>query len=190
LLTIGGILLGIALWLVWPWLRAHPQWQMAVTMLTVGNLGMLLGWWADAGFGPIIRDGVCLCGCPKSSMGAGLFERFSTMHVGMMLAGFPLMLWLQDPAQSLFRSLSGRWLHALWITVGMGVGMWFAAGVLALLPLIQAQTQFYLTYLGMCLGMMLGMMAFCLIWEWATGYWTRSSFVTARPAVARYQANY
>ncbi len=45
------------------------RWRGLAEMFVFGNLGMLIGWWADVGFGPIIRDGVCLCCCTKSGGG-------------------------------------------------------------------------------------------------------------------------
>src|SRR5262249_17745485 len=46
-------------WLWYQWERI-PHWlDMTVGMITFANLGMLLGWWVDLGFGP---SEACSCG--------------------------------------------------------------------------------------------------------------------------------
>ncbi len=48
-----------SLWLKWPDL---PHWlEMTIGMLTLGNLGMLLGWWIDNDFSPLAGPGCCVC---------------------------------------------------------------------------------------------------------------------------------
>ena len=47
-------MLGIGLaWLWHRWPAIPHGLDMGFGMLTLGNLGMLLGWWADLGFGPV-----------------------------------------------------------------------------------------------------------------------------------------
>lgn len=51
-------------WLAVEWARrprVPHELDMCFGMLTLGNLGMLLGWWADAGFAPLLCA-KCLCG--------------------------------------------------------------------------------------------------------------------------------
>jgi P-type Cu+ transporter len=65
------------------WSRATspPHWlDMSFGMLTLGNLGMLLGWWADNGFAPLHDAGCCEC---VEAMREGLARPW--MWVGMLL---------------------------------------------------------------------------------------------------------
>ena len=66
-----------------------PAARMTMAMFSVGGLAMLAGWWADAGFAAVVRDGVCLCGCIDSSMGLGLLAKFTWMEAGMLAAALP-----------------------------------------------------------------------------------------------------
>ena len=66
-----------------------PSARMTTAMFTVGGLAMLAGWWIDAGLGAVVRNGVCLCGCPDSPLGQGLLGKISWMEAGM-LAGMKL----------------------------------------------------------------------------------------------------
>src|SRR5262249_40019679 len=65
--TDAGAISAVLLFLAWFTPRVfrsatpRPVATMALAMLGPGNLGMLVGWWMDAGFGPVMRDGVCLC---------------------------------------------------------------------------------------------------------------------------------
>lgn len=144
--------------LLWSRDRAwSPAARMTMAMFSAGGLAMLAGWWADAGFAAVVREGVCLCGCAKSNMGLGLLAKFTWMDAGMFLAAMP-GLFLDT---EVFRSLSSRlwcWVAGL---VGMFVGMEIGAVVLAGLPIVNASAQFFLTYASMVIGMCLGMLAGC-----------------------------
>src|SRR5262249_5591917 len=64
----------------WLWYQCarFPHWPaMTVSMITFANLGMLLGWWADVGFGP---SQSCSCCCGGTAFGIG-------MWAGMLLFG-------------------------------------------------------------------------------------------------------
>jgi hypothetical protein len=131
--------------------------RMTAGMFSVGGLAMLTGWWADAGFAAVVRDGVCLCGCAKSNMGLGLLATFTWMDVGMLAAALPALV--------IERSVSPRFFVRFWCwgagLVGMFAGMEIGALVLAGLPVTAASAQFFLTYAAMVCGMCLGMLAGC-----------------------------
>lgn len=131
--------------------------RMTLAMFSVGGLAMLAGWWADAGFAAVVRDGVCLCGCAKSNMGLGLLAKFTWMDAGMMAAALPALV--------IDRSLSPKFSVRFWCwgagLVGMFAGMELGALVLAGLPVTAASAQFFLTYAAMVFGMCLGMLAGC-----------------------------
>ena len=132
---------------------------MTMAMFSVGGLAMLGGWWADAGFAAVVRDGVCLCGCAQSNMGLGLLAKFTWMDGGMLLAALP-GLFLE---REVFRSLSLRvwcWVAGL---IGMFLGMEIGALALAGLSMDanSASAQFFLTFAAMVIGMCLGMLAGC-----------------------------
>lgn len=170
LLSLATILLGC--WIA----QALPKWKQAPTlnlvvgMLALGNLGMLLGWSAHAGFGAVIRDGVCLCGCPKSALGQGLVG-FSWMQAGMLLSSIPA-LFVANPlpsATSPNRQRLSFLGHAGACLIGMLAGMEFASYVMSLIPVggDSAQAQFFLTFLAMTCGMVFGMIAACRLYlQW------------------------
>ncbi len=146
--------------LLWSRDRAwSPAARMTMAMFSAGGLAMLAGWWADAGFAAVVRDGVCLCGCAQSNMGLGLLAKFTWMDAGMLLAALPGLFVDKD----IFRSVSSRvwcWFAGL---AGMFLGMEVGAAALAGMPVDakSASAQFFLTYAAMVLGMCLGMLAGC-----------------------------
>ncbi len=146
--------------LLWSRDRAWtPAARMTMAMFSVGGLAMLAGWWADAGFAAVVRDGVCLCGCAQSNMGLGLLAKLTWMDAGMFLAALPGLFLDKE----VFRTLSSRvwcWIAGL---VGMFLGMEIGAVALSGLPIdaSSASAQFFLTFAAMVLGMCLGMLAGC-----------------------------
>ena len=130
---------------------------MTMAMFSVGGLAMLAGWWADAGFGAVVRNGVCLCGCIDSNMGAGLLGKVSWMEAGMFAAAVPGLFVERDVIRSFPRRF-WCWTAGL---VGMLLGMQIAVLVLAGLPVTAASAQFFLTFAAMVTGMCLGMLAGC-----------------------------
>ncbi len=139
-----------------------PAARMTMAMFSVGGLAMLGGWWADAGFAAVVRDGVCLCGCAKSNMGLGLLAKFTWMDAGMLLAALPGLF----VDKEIFRSVSSRvwcWIAGL---IGMFLGMEIGAVALAGLPITAASAQFFLTFAAMVLGMCVGMLAGCEAARW------------------------
>jgi P-type Cu+ transporter len=139
--------------------------QSLAVMAGPGCLGMLLGWWADAGFGAIIRDGACLCGCAKSHLGWGLIAHVHWMHFGMIIASFPIMLFFRDNLNPLTFSLRSRFSHAGWGTIGMFIGMLLAMLVMSQISIVHPSIHFFLTYGAMVFGMLLGMVTSCLAWQ-------------------------
>ena len=78
--AIGFIVLGIMT--AWSWYRRpglSHGWDMAYGMLNFGNLGMLLGWWADNHFTPLHDAGCCAC---AEAVREGLFRPW--MWIGML----------------------------------------------------------------------------------------------------------
>ena len=143
----GFALVGVGLAWVWHRWEAVPhRIDMCFGMLTVGNLGMLLGWWADAGFAPL-PGGCCACAASDAS-GIG-------MWLGMLVAANAAML-------GLGRRPLRRGPHAAAMCTGGNLGM--VAGMLAggwaagRVPCESAAVAFALAYLGMTLGMYAGML--------------------------------
>lgn len=136
-----------------------PAARMTMAMFSVGGLAMLAGWWADAGFGAVVRDGICLCGCPDSTLGLGLLGRITWMEAGMFAAAVPGLFLEREVVKGFSRRL-WCWLAGL---VGMLIGMQLAALVLAGLPVDaqSASAQFFLTYAAMVTGMCMGMLTAC-----------------------------
>jgi heavy metal translocating P-type ATPase len=128
--------------------------QMTFAMLGPCNWGMILGWWADAGF----RSAVM--GCP-SCHAAGFslfgFVQMPWMNAGMLLLGLPPMV--LDPA-SLKRGLNRLGLavlSAVGMVWGMGFGDFAAARLLG--PFVP--NLFLLSFAGMTVGMLAGMFLCC-----------------------------
>jgi hypothetical protein len=126
---------------------------MCFGMLTLGNLGMLLGWWADSGFAPIRDHGCAACAAAVSE---GVVES-PWMWVGMLVFANAAMLWLPRRASGRGRN------HTLamytggnaGMVLGMVAGGWCAAqfevGSVALAVAAGAA--------GMTAGMLAGMLA-------------------------------
>ncbi|MEX1119692.1 MAG: cation-translocating P-type ATPase [Terrimicrobiaceae bacterium] len=123
-------------------------------MLSVGGLVMLGGWWADAGFDRVVRDGVCLCNCPNSTMGLGLFATWNWMDVSMIAASLPMV------ALGVGNS---RWMCWGAGLVGMLLGMEAATLLAANLPATNPHLNFFAGYGAMLFGMMLGMILACRV---------------------------
>jgi len=152
---------GIAVWLVpliaailaalvvWSWATGPqlPHWlDMNLAMLTLGNAGMLAGWWADHGFGPITKE-CCACTEPHRSL---------WMWLGMLLCGNVAMLCLPRQACP-----GNRWVRLAVENVGMALGMALGGWVVQL-----ADGNATAHLLGMITGMMLGMNVLTPITPW------------------------
>ncbi|OAI42377.1 hypothetical protein AYO41_01025 [Verrucomicrobia bacterium SCGC AG-212-E04] len=158
--TVGGYLL--ARWLASPvaGLRTADRfaeayrWRGLAEMFAFGNLAMLIGWWADAGFGPIIRDGVCLCPCP--GLGAGLLHYVNWMNLGMLIGS--LAMW---PRGGDWRAFG----HFLVMLAGMFLGMIAVESFMSKLIVVDPVRHFYLAAASMAVAMGLGMLLACEAWR-------------------------
>ena len=142
---------------------------MTFAMLALGNWGMLLGWWADAGFAPVMRLGVCLC-CHSRDYFALTSFKVPWMYLGMLVLGLPPMLAAPLPA----RLRAGRWWTGIVSGIGMVVGMaWGASLALRWAGPMHPQ-QFLLAFGGMTFGMLAGMIFACELTR-ALIQWAKSS---------------
>lgn len=136
-----------------------PGLRMTGAMLGPGNLGMLIGWWMDAGFGPVMRDGVCLC-C-QSHHYFTLADGIPWMDVGMLLAGLPAM----KPAVGLLPGRLPRWGLLALSGVGMVLGMSWGADLALHWAGPGHPHQFLTAFAGMTGGMLIGMFFACAAGE-------------------------
>lgn len=142
-----------------------PGLRMTGAMLGPGNLGMLIGWWADAGFGPVMRDGVCLC-CQSHhyfTWEGGV----PWMMLGMLAAGLPAM----GPAVSGLRGRLPRWGVVTMSAVGMVLGMAWGADLALGWAGPGHPQQFLIAVAGMTLGMLVGMFFACAAGEALLAAW-------------------
>lgn len=140
--------------------RLDQPTEMALGMFSLGGVAMLAGWWADAGLAPVIRDGVCLCGCADSAMGFGIFAQINWMTGGMIVASIPALFVRGELVPRRWQRVS-HWLAGLF---GMLIGMEAAMWLMAHLPTTQPQVYFFATYGAMAFGMLIGMFAACSAW--------------------------
>jgi P-type Cu+ transporter len=149
----GFALVGCALaFTLYRW-SSIPHWlDMCLGMLTLGNLGMLLGWWADNDFAPLHDRGCCAC---VEAMREGAMKPW--MWFGMLVFANAAMLWLpRRPA------LRGRH-HAAMLTggnlgmvLGMFAGGWCAAQIDTAYMTLAVTASFVGMTVGMLVGMLLG----------------------------------
>jgi heavy metal translocating P-type ATPase len=139
--TIAGCALG---WLWLEWERMPHSFDMTIGMLTLGNLGMLFGCWADFGFAPIKA---CSCSCTAPSEGFG-------MWLGMLLFGNVAM------ALGLRRDPEGTSATACRWAMFSGGNLGMVAGMVAIGGCLDAQRFGIVAHLvGMSVGMIVGMLA-------------------------------
>lgn len=145
-------LAGIGLALLWQRWSAIPHWlDMCIGMLTLGNLGMLLGWWADNGFTPL-HEGCCQC---VQAARDGMMKPW--MWIGMLIGANIAMRWLSrstPPSRSHVRAMytGGN----LGMVIGMAAGGWCAAQAEAHSVTAAAIASFAAMTVGMLVGMLLG----------------------------------
>lgn len=141
-------LAGAALAALWARWSRLPHWlDMTVGMLTLGNLGMVLGWWADAGWGEL-ADGLCPC--------QTLAEFRPWMWLGMLAGGNAAMLWgvrrpHTDHAYHVVSMFTGG-------NGGMLAGMWVGGRLAGEAGVGSMSVTAGLVYLGMTVGMVVGML--------------------------------
>jgi hypothetical protein len=132
------------------------RWRGLAEMFAFGNLGMLLGWWADAGFGPIIRDGVCLCCYTKSGVGFSLLQYANWMNFGMLLGSLPM--W---PRRGDWRATG----HFVAMLGGMFGAMLAVEYFLSKLVVVDPIRHFYFAAAALAVAMSLGMLLACEAWR-------------------------
>jgi hypothetical protein len=142
--------------------------NLIFAMLALGNVGMLIGWTAEWGFGPLIRNGVCLCGCCNSPIGQGATQLTGWMYSGMALAGLPCF-WLipfgmNCASSQTFRRILNL-IHGLICTACMLAGMWVGAEIMTYFSAFGPRTRFFLTFIAMSVGMSAGMVMGCYAWR-------------------------
>lgn len=160
---VGGIL-------AW-WASVARRWraweQMLLGMAGPAGLLMLVGWWADAGFGRVVREGVCLC-C-QSHHYFELGGRVPWMYLGM-LAGGTVVMWEGLPRVG---SGGARWPAAILAGLGMVLGMNEGVRVVLMLAGPGHPAQFVLAWGAMQVGMVAGMFLGCGVAE-VFGRWLRT----------------
>jgi soluble P-type ATPase len=139
--------------------RATDWSPMVWGMLGPSNLAMLVGWWADAGFGPVMRSGVCLCcsGHRFFSWGAGIPWMTGAMLVsGLFFMRGAILPW---PKNSI------RIAIATALALSMAGGMNWGASLVLRWAGPGHPWQFLIAYGGMTAGMMSGMLFVCAFTE-------------------------
>jgi heavy metal translocating P-type ATPase len=151
LLVVAFALVGAVLAVAWRRLPV-PHWlDMCFGMLTLGNLGMLLGWWIDNGFTALHDHGCCAC---VEAMRDGVMKPW--MWVGMLALANGAMRWFG-------RSPAPRGCHALamWTggNAGMVVGMLAGGWSAAQFATTSVTSAVAVSFAGMTVGMLAGMLA-------------------------------
>jgi magnesium-transporting ATPase (P-type) len=146
--AVGGFVLAY-LWRRWTTLP-HAI-DMCFGMLTLGNLGMLLGWWADNSFAPLPGH----CRECVAALQEGVV-RAPWMWVGMLALANAAMIWLprrasgrgRDHAVAMFTGGNGG------MVLGMAAGAWCATQF----DVESITTAVAASFAGMTLGMLAGML--------------------------------
>jgi heavy metal translocating P-type ATPase len=154
---------GLGLGYLWHrWAMIPHALDMCVGMLTFGNLGMLIGWWADNGFAALTDGGCSYC---IEMMRQGILKPW--MWLGMLAGANVAMVWFRRCSSFPSRSHSIAMFTGgnLGMLAGMLVGGWFAAQIAT------ASVSFAagLSYAGMTVGMVAGMLFGTWLFEKAIG---------------------
>jgi heavy metal translocating P-type ATPase len=160
-----GMFATIALGLGYLWFRWSKMplaIDMCVGMLTFGNLGMLLGWWADSGFTTLTEGGCSHC---IEMMRQGLLKPW--MWLGMLAGSNAAMMWFRrcDSFPSRNHSIGMFTGGNLGMTVGMLAGGWSAGQV----STDSVSFGVCLSFAGMTAGMVMGMLLGTWLFEIAIG---------------------
>ncbi len=155
------------------WSRRRPEMgggvratgDMTLAMLGPAGLGMLLGWWVEAGFQPVMRDGVCLCCSGHAYFGAGW--KIPWMPLGMLLAGMPGMWGTLSRWDGRWGRITAAGIVAAGMTAGMSGGATLALRIAGPMH----PWQFPAVFLGMTVGMLAGMYFACALAEAARPAW-------------------
>ncbi len=148
---LGFTLLGVGL--AWRWYdspRLSHRLDMAFTMLTLGNLGMLAGWWVDQGFAPLTT---AACGCHIGLLGEGSIPW--GMWLGMLLGANLGMRFLGRARQG--QPIDCRPAMLIGGNLGMLVGMLVGSrlGITFAGPTLPQGA--IASFVGMTVGMIVGM---------------------------------
>ncbi len=137
----------------------NPEWArflgMSYAMLGPGNWGMILGWWADAGFRTAGLGGLCCL--PHHSLGWEGLWTMPWMNAGMLLLGLTAMLLDPSAGAPGYRRIP----LAILSSIGMVWGMSLGHEVLAQVAAVTPSQRFLLSIAGMTAGMLGGMFFFC-----------------------------
>ncbi|MDB5309633.1 MAG: copA 2, partial [Gemmataceae bacterium] len=169
--VLGGFtLVGAAFAFVWfRWVMIPHTLDMCFGMLTLGNLGMLLGWWADNGFVPL-HDGGCRA-CAEAARGEMMAP---WMWAGMLLFANAAMLGLGR--RPLPRGSSHVPAMVTGGNLGMVAGMVAGGWVAAHLPADSVPLAAAVGFAGMTAGMVAGMLL---------GTWLAEELIAAARAERR-----
>ena len=148
LVLLSTLSVGLGLIVARCWKRGGSSHRLDVLlgMATLGNLGMLLGWWADLGFGAVRVDHPC---CRISNL--GLIPAHPGMWLGMLLFGNLAMAFASDEG----RRPSA--VHLILCNLGMALGMLLGGEWAGGLGLSTPSAVAISDALGMALGMLAGM---------------------------------
>ena len=173
-LMVDLFVLPVALWLMFAagaWLEKGMSVRILyASMLAIGNLGMLAGWWMDAGFAPVVKESFCAACCGG---GASPFQslHWNWMEGGMVLSSLPLLFGIDVTPQFVKRPFFNHaWLHALFCIGGMLAGMRASGVVMQLVESGDAQGHYLWMVVAMTAGMFTGMILFCRVYfKWLLG---------------------
>jgi heavy metal translocating P-type ATPase len=141
--------------------RMDHRLDMIVGMLTLGNLGMILGWWADHRFQPLEGNGCC-----QNLVLHGEFSPW--MWMGMLLLGNLAMRFLERP--DTVRAPNCRLSMFTGGNIGMFVGMILGGFLFHLVDSRSIAISGFLDLLGMTIGMILGMLVGSELTRWLLGW--------------------
>ncbi len=178
---------GLAGWrlaVAWAQAAQIPHWiDMLVGMLTLGNFGMVAGWWIDATFGT--TDGT-LCPCEGLVLNFTLPSILANvgMFAGMLIAGsIAMTFWGRRP-------LPRDWHCHLSMFIGgnsgMLVGMLVGGRYAALIGGDRGLSHVLPAFAGMTLGMLLGMLGgHFLALRLIQGFWRSTNSQVFRRVATR-----
>ncbi len=145
----------LAYWIIRRGRRWSTGADMILGMVSLGGLGMNLGWWADLGFTPALHAGH---GCCAANSLAGAVIASPWMYIGMLLVGVPAMYVLRHTPE---RFSWRRWCCVGPLVVGvpgMMLGMWggslLAGKLMGMNPSVFVIVHYVLMMAGMCAGML------------------------------------
>ncbi|WP_020474258.1 heavy metal translocating P-type ATPase [Zavarzinella formosa] len=161
----GFTILGFGSAILWAkWKRLSHRADMVYGMLTLGNLGMIAGWWADAGFRPL-QQGNCDC---AEAIFNGVLKPW--MWLGMWLGGTLAMAFLTRTPHG---NRIHRWSMHTGGNLGMGLGMLSGGWLAAQISVESIRSAAVMGLVGMTLGMIVGMFAGTALTEQSIRRWKR-----------------